>query len=100
MKQILPGLWEIDEIGDIVHCYLWEWSGGLTLIDVGMPTHVHTLLDALTAKGYALHNVRRVIITHGDADHMGGVAKLKKATGAVVGILLNLVFQVFKPSTK
>ncbi|HQY93514.1 MBL fold metallo-hydrolase [Caldilinea sp.] len=85
MKQILPGLWEIDEIGDIVHCYLWEWSGGLTLIDVGMPTHVHTLLDALTAKGYALHNVRRVIITHGDADHMGGVAKLKKATGAVVG---------------
>ena len=85
MKQILPGLWEIDEIGDIVHCYLWEWSGGLTLIDVGMPTHVHTLLDALTAKGYALHNVRRVIITHGDADHMGGAAKLKKATGAVVG---------------
>ncbi|MBE2239411.1 MAG: MBL fold metallo-hydrolase [Caldilineaceae bacterium] len=85
MKQILPGLWEIDEIGDVVHCYLWEWSGGLTLIDVGMPTHVHALLDALTAKGYALHNVRRILITHGDADHMGGAAKLKKATGAVVG---------------
>ena len=85
MKQILPGLWEIDEIGDVVHCYLWEWSGGLTLIHVGMPTHVHALLDALTAKGYALHNVRRILITHGDADHMGGAAKLKKATGAVVG---------------
>lgn len=85
MNQILPGLWEIDEIGDIVHCYLWEWAGGLTLIDTGMPTHVHTLLDTLTAKGYALHNIRRIIITHGDVDHAGSAAKLKRATGAVVG---------------
>jgi glyoxylase-like metal-dependent hydrolase (beta-lactamase superfamily II) len=85
MNQIIPGLWEIDEIGDRVHCYVWEWSGGLTLIDTGFPTDVHTILDALTAKGYALHNVRRIIITHGDIDHIGGAAKLKRATGAVLG---------------
>ncbi len=85
MKQIVPGLWEIDEIGDMVHCYVWEWAGGLTLIDTGMPTHAHAILDALTAKGYALHNVRRIIVTHGDADHAGSAAKLKRATGAVVG---------------
>lgn len=85
MNQIIPGLWEIDEIGDRVHCYVWEWSGGLTLIDTGFPTDVHTILDALTAKGYALHNVRRILITHGDIDHIGGAVKLKRATGAVVG---------------
>jgi glyoxylase-like metal-dependent hydrolase (beta-lactamase superfamily II) len=85
MKQIIPGLWEIDEIGEMVHCYLWEWAGGLTLIDTGMPTNAHAILDALTAKGYALHNVRRIIVTHGDADHAGSAAKLKRATGAVVG---------------
>lgn len=85
MNQILPGLWSIDEIGGIVNCYLWEWSGGLTLIDTGMPASAHTILDALTAKGYALHNVRRIIITHGDVDHAGSAAKLKRATGAVVG---------------
>jgi glyoxylase-like metal-dependent hydrolase (beta-lactamase superfamily II) len=85
MKQILNGLWEVDEIGDFVHCYIWEWQGGLTLIDTGTPNHVHAVLDAITAHGWALHNVRRIIITHGDADHMGGAAKLKKATGAVVG---------------
>lgn len=85
MNQIISGLWEIDEIGDRVHCYLWEWSGGLTLIDTGFPTDVHTILDALTAKGYALHNVRRIIITHADIDHTGSAAKLKRATGAVVG---------------
>ncbi len=85
MKQIIPGLWEIDEIGDMVHCYLWEWAGGLTLIDTGMPANAHTILDALTAKGYALHNVRRIIVTHADADHTGSAAKLKRATGAAVG---------------
>jgi glyoxylase-like metal-dependent hydrolase (beta-lactamase superfamily II) len=85
MKAIIPGLWDVDEIGDMVHCYIWEWQGGLTLIDTGMPNHVHTVLDAITGHGWALHNVRRIIITHGDTDHMGGAAKLKKATGAVVG---------------
>ncbi len=85
MKQILPGLWLLDEIGGIVNCYLWEWSGGLTLIDTGMPAAAHTILDALAAKGYALHNVRRIIVTHGDIDHAGSAAKLKRATGAVVG---------------
>ena len=85
MKAIIPGLWEVDEIGEMVHCYIWEWQGGLTLIDTGMPNHVHTVLDAITGHGWALHNVRRIIITHGDTDHMGGAAKLKKATGAVVG---------------
>ena len=36
MKAIIPGLWEVDEIGEAVHCYVWEWQGGLTLIDTGM----------------------------------------------------------------
>jgi len=84
MKQILPGLWEIDEIGDRVHCYLWEWSGGLTLIDTGHPSDAATILQALRKRGYALHNIRRIIITHVDPDHSGGLAQLKKATGAVV----------------
>lgn len=85
MKQIIPGLWEIDEIGDTVHCYLFEWKEGLTLIDAGYPGDIHKILDALVAKGFALHSVRRIIITHGDIDHVGAAAKLKRSTGAVVG---------------
>lgn len=85
MKQIIPGFWEIDEIGDTVHCYLFAWQAGLTLIDAGFPGDIHTILDALVANGHALHNVRRIIITHGDSDHVGATAKLKRSTGAVVG---------------
>ncbi|MDI9546740.1 MAG: MBL fold metallo-hydrolase [Chloroflexota bacterium] len=84
MKQIIPGLWDIDEIGDAVHCYLWEWDGGVTLIDTGMPSHARTILDALMHNNYPLHTVTRVIVTHSDLDHAGGLAKIRRATGASV----------------
>ena len=84
MKQIIPGLWDIDEIGDAVHCYLWEWDGGVTLIDTGMPSHARTILDALMHNNYPLHTVTRVIVTHSVLDHAGGLAKIRRATGASV----------------
>lgn len=84
MKQIIPGLWEIDEIGSAVHCYLWEWDGGATLIDTGMPGTADALIQALLANGIPLHGIRRIIITHMDPDHAGGLAALAEATQATV----------------
>lgn len=84
MKQIISGLWEIDEIGDGVHCYLWEWEDGITLIDAGFATDAGTILDALTSHGYSLHDVQRIIVTHVDADHTGGLAAIKRATQSPV----------------
>ena len=80
MNQVLPGLWEIDEIGDTVHCYAFEWEEGITLIDTGMPKNAATIMDAIKAQGWPLHLVRRIIITHMDVDHAGGLLKLKQAT--------------------
>lgn len=84
MKQIIPGLWEIDEIGQNVHCYLWEWSQGYTLIDTGFPKDARVIVDALKRNKVALHSLRRIIITHADIDHSGAVAQLKRATQAQV----------------
>ena len=84
MNQVLPGLWEIDEIGDTVHCYAFEWEEGITLIDTGMPKNAATIMDAIKAQGWPLHLVRRIIITHMDVDHAGGLLKLKQATRAPV----------------
>lgn len=84
MREILPGLWMIDEIGETVHCYLWEWQGGITLIDSGHPRDAGTILQTLRQHGYADHSVRRIIVTHADLDHTGGLAQLKRATGAQV----------------
>ena len=84
MREIFSGLWVIDEIGDTVHCYLWEWQGGITLIDTGHPRDAETILQALRQRGHTAHSVRRIIITHADLDHTGGLAQLKRATNAQV----------------
>lgn len=84
MKQIISGLWEIDEVGDSVHCYLWEWEAGATLIDTGMPGTADLLLDAIRKHGYPLHSVKRIIVTHADTDHTGGLHAARQATGAAV----------------
>jgi glyoxylase-like metal-dependent hydrolase (beta-lactamase superfamily II) len=84
MKQVIPGLWDIDEITPGVHCYLWEWAGGYTLIDTGYPKDARAILDALARKHIPFHAVRRILITHADLDHTGGLAQLKRATQARV----------------
>jgi glyoxylase-like metal-dependent hydrolase (beta-lactamase superfamily II) len=82
MKQIVQGLWEIDEIGDAVHCYLWEWAGGLTLIDCGYAKDADTILQALVKNHHPVHNIQRIIVTHVDADHTGGLRRIQRATQA------------------
>ena len=84
MKQVIQGLWEIDEIGQEVHCYLWEWEEGYTLIDTGFPKDARTIMDALVGNKVALHAIRRIIVTHADPDHSGGLAQLRRATQATV----------------
>lgn len=84
MQQIIPDLWVFDEIGERVHCYLWAWRGGLTLIDGGHPADAEKIRRALLQHGHALHNVRRIIATHVDPDHTGGLAQLAAVTGARV----------------
>lgn len=84
MREITTGLWQIDEIGDNVHCFLYEWQGGATLIDTGYPGQAEKILRVLRQRGYADHNLRRIILTHADMDHSGSAAPLKRATGAKV----------------
>ena len=84
MREIIPGLRLIDEIAGNVHCYLWEWQEGVTLIDAGHPHDATPILSALRKHGYAPHTVRRIIVTHADLDHTGGLAQLKEITGATV----------------
>lgn len=84
MKQILPGLWEFDEIGSGVNCFLWEWAGGLTLIDTGMPKDAPIIIEALVRNNRPLHRVKRIVVTHADLEHTGGLAQLRRATQATV----------------
>lgn len=84
MKEIVPGLWDVDELNSYVHVYLWRWAEGVTVIDAGMPGSAGTILAAVGKLGLQPSDVKRIIVTHGDIDHVGSLKALKQATGAQV----------------
>jgi glyoxylase-like metal-dependent hydrolase (beta-lactamase superfamily II) len=84
MREILPGLWDLDEIGSMVHAYLWQWEQGISIIDTGTPGNGGKILAAVKKLGYSPKDVQRIIITHADVDHVGSLKELKRTTGAPV----------------
>ena len=80
---VTPGLHLVDGVArGAVNAYVWERAdGGLTLIDTGMPGDAQHILDFVAALGKPLD---RIIITHGDIDHIGALPAIQAATGARV----------------
>ena len=55
---------------------------GLTLIDAGLPrTHVR-VLRFIESLGRSRRDLKHILITHADWDHVGGLPALHRATGA------------------
>jgi len=68
------------------HVYLIESDGELALIDAGAGLDPARLLDNLCAQGQAPRAVRYLLLTHSHADHAGGAAAFREATGCrIVG---------------
>lgn len=59
-------------------------TGGLTLVDAGLPGMEEALRAALEHDGLDLSALRRVIVTHHDLDHIGGLPAVVRETGAEV----------------
>jgi glyoxylase-like metal-dependent hydrolase (beta-lactamase superfamily II) len=62
--------------------YLLIDPEGLTLIDTGLPGSEKKILRYIVGLGFVPSNIKNIIITHADLDHVGGLAALKKASGA------------------
>jgi glyoxylase-like metal-dependent hydrolase (beta-lactamase superfamily II) len=80
--QIVPGVHVISSV--VVNVYLVVEADGLTLIDVGLRGSDKKVLRYMASLGHAPGALRRIVITHADSDHVGGLAALKAATGARV----------------
>lgn len=48
----------------------------LTLVDAGLPLNQHRIRDEIQSLGFAIGAIDRVLITHYDLDHIGGLARL------------------------
>jgi len=80
--EIIPNVHVIP--GGIVNCYLIVDPDGLTLIDTGLPGNANKILQYVEGLGHKPGDVKRILITHADGDHVGSLAAIKSATGARV----------------
>jgi glyoxylase-like metal-dependent hydrolase (beta-lactamase superfamily II) len=62
---------------------IWDDTGA-TLVDAGFPGQFEQLVQAVTAAGISFAQIKRVIITHQDWDHIGTLPEILKATNGKV----------------
>lgn len=80
--KIIDRLYRIPRM--IGNVYLIVEPGGLTLIDAGAERRGKRILNYILRLGHTADELRRIVITHADGDHVGGVAGLKAVSGARV----------------
>jgi glyoxylase-like metal-dependent hydrolase (beta-lactamase superfamily II) len=83
MKYILPGLYTFTGLL-MGWVYAIEDTDGLTIIDAGLDSAAGKVVKQLEAAGRKASDVKRILITHGYPDHVGGLPRLKAATRARV----------------
>jgi glyoxylase-like metal-dependent hydrolase (beta-lactamase superfamily II) len=83
MRQIVPDVYLIEGLR-ASHVYLLVSKGGLTLVDTGSPGEAARIVSELEEGGYALSDLRAIVLTHCHADHTGSAAELARRSGARV----------------
>ena len=69
---------------DIVAVYLVDTPEGVTVIDAGLAGHWKEFLAELASMGRAVGDVKGLILTHGDSDHIGFAERLRRDYGVPV----------------
>jgi glyoxylase-like metal-dependent hydrolase (beta-lactamase superfamily II) len=83
--KIAPGVYSMSQKeGGRVHAYLLEDGNGLTLIDTLYDDDGKGVLSEISRIGKKPADLKHIILTHAHKSHVGGVAALKKASGATV----------------
>lgn len=79
MEQIAAG---IHQVSKGVNAFIIDGDEGVVLIDTGLPRRHGAIIDGIGSIGRTPDDIRVIVITHGHADHTGGAAALKRASGA------------------
>lgn len=69
---------------DIVAAYLVDTDDGITVIDAGLPGFWSDFHRTLASLGRSVADVRGLVLTHGDEDHVGFAERLRRDHGVPV----------------
>ena len=72
LTPLADDVWWYDLAG--TNAFLVDDEGTLTLVDAGMSWHRNRLIGGLAEAGFELRDVERVLVTHFDVDHVGGLS--------------------------
>lgn len=67
-----------------VNTYLVINDRDLLLIDTGLPHFAPTILAYIKSLGFQESNLKQILLTHSDGDHVGSAEELRNRTGATL----------------
>ena len=79
--EIIPGIHRIDGVRG-ANVYLVIGEDEMLAIDTGMPGNAKRIAAYVDGLGKNLSDIKFIILTHADIDHVGSAAELKRMTGA------------------
>ena len=83
--QIAPGVYSMGQRkGGHVHAFLLDDGADLTVIDTLFDTDGRQVLDRIESIGRSAQDLKHIVLTHGHRSHLGGLATLKRLSGATV----------------
>ena len=85
MRELAPGVHVLGgKKGGRVRAFLVETNGELSLVDTLFENDGAGVLAAIRALGRKPGDLKRIVLTHAHRSHLGGLAAVKRATGATV----------------
>jgi hydroxyacylglutathione hydrolase len=83
--EITPAIHRINRVLGS-NCYLIIMERQMTLIDTGLPGQAGKIISYIKKLGRKSSDVKLIILTHADIDHIGCALDLKQLTGARIAI--------------
>ena len=81
MREVVSDVYLMEGL-QASNVYLLTAEDRLTLVDAGLSSDVDQIVAQLEKHGYALPQLRAIILTHAHGDHVGGAAELARRSGA------------------
>jgi len=83
MLQITPDIFMLEGLR-VANVYLLASPEGLTLVDCGVTGGASKIANQIIKGGYAMADLRQVVITHAHNDHTGSLGEIIRLSGAKV----------------